>query len=91
MGIDVFPIGSRVQVTNYSPWRGLRGTILNIHMIVAPDDESFCFYLVAVDGAHVKEPIWFGYTEVELIAPPQVDAQLGEPEHSLREKQEGST
>jgi hypothetical protein len=55
--IEVFPIGSRVRVTNDSPWRGLRGTILTIHMIAAALDEPFCFYLVALDGVQLKEPI----------------------------------
>jgi hypothetical protein len=74
LGIEVFPIGSRVQVVNYSPLRGLRGTILTIHMIAAPLDEPFCFYLIALEGVQLKEPIWFEYTEVELLTPPSVDA-----------------
>ena len=91
MGIEVFPIGSRVRVTNYGPWRGLRGTILTIHMIATPGDESFCFYLVAVEGAQVKEPIWFDYTEVELITPPLVDTLFIEIERLERGDQKGGT
>jgi hypothetical protein len=52
LGIEVFPIGSRVRVTNYSPFRGLRGSILTIHMIAAALEEPFCFYLVALEGTH---------------------------------------
>lgn len=68
MDADVFPLGSRVQVTNYSPFRGLKGTILTIHMIAAPLDEPFCFYLVALDGVQIKEPVWFKSYEVEPVA-----------------------
>jgi hypothetical protein len=78
LGIEVFPIGSRVQVTNYSPWRRLKGTILTIHMIATTLDEPFCFYLVALDGVQLHEPIWFEYTEVELISPPSVDTPFVE-------------
>ena len=53
-------------------------------------EEPFCFYLVALEGVQLKEPIWFEYTEVELVAPPHVDAQTGESERSLRENQNGS-
>jgi hypothetical protein len=60
-------------------------------MIAYPGDEPFCFYLIAVDGAQVKEPVWFEFTEVESIAPPHIDAQIVEPEHSLREKHEEGT
>jgi hypothetical protein len=73
--IEVFPIGSRVRVTNYSPFRGLRGTVLIIHMIAAALEEPFCFYLVALEGTQMKEPIWFEYHEVELVAPPLVGSQ----------------
>jgi hypothetical protein len=73
--VEVFPIGSRVRVTNYSPFRGLRGTVLSIHMIAAALEEPFCFYLVALEGVQIKEPLWFEYNEVELFAPPHVGSQ----------------
>jgi len=66
---DVFPIGSRVRVANDSPFRGLEGTILTINMIAAPGEPTSCFYLVALDRAHLQEPLWFEYQEVELVAP----------------------
>ena len=74
MEVVVFPIGSRVRVTNYSPFRGLRGTVLTIHMIAAALEEPFCFYLVALEGVYSKEPLWFEYHEVELVAPPHDQA-----------------
>jgi hypothetical protein len=80
--VEVFPIGSQVQVTNESPWRGLRGTIVAIHMIADPLDEPFCFYLVALEGVQMKEPIWFDYQEVELISSPSVDSRFVEIERS---------
>lgn len=71
-GVEVFPTGSRVRVTNYSPFRGLRGTIRAVNMIDVDLEEPFCFYLVALEGVQMKEPIWFEYNEVELVAPPHV-------------------
>ena len=89
MEVEVFPIGSRVQVTNYSPFRGLRGTVLTIHMIAAALEEPFCFYLVALEGTYTKEPLWFEYHEVELVASPHVDSRMDES--SLRWNQVRST
>ena len=74
MEVDVFPIGSRVRVTNYGPFRGLRGTILTIHMIATALEEPFCFYLVALEGVQIHEPMWFEYHEVELVAHPRDQA-----------------
>ena len=69
---DVFPFGSRVRITSYSPFRGLKGTIRTVHtMAPAPgEEEPFCFYQIALEGASIREPIWFEYDEVELIALP---------------------
>jgi hypothetical protein len=68
MGSDVFPEGSRVRVVSYSPFRGLKGTIRSVHHIT-PLEELFCFYQIELEGAQVKEPVWFNYEEVELLAP----------------------
>ena len=65
-------------MTNYSPFRGLRGTIHEVHMITDDLDEPCCFYLVALEGVYMKEPVWFEYHEVELVAPSHVDSQAGE-------------
>ena len=64
---DVYPIGSRVRVANDSPFRGLKGTILAIHMIATPGKPTFCFYLVALDGAYLRESMRFDSQEVVLV------------------------
>ena len=38
-------------------------------------EEPFCFYLVTLEGTQLKEPMWFEYDEVELIASPLVASQ----------------
>ena len=63
-----FAEGSRVRVISYSPFRGLKGTIRSVHRI-APLEEPFCFYQIALEGAQIKEPIWFAYEEVEVDLP----------------------
>ena len=60
-------VGSRVRVTNYGPFREYRGTIRDVHTIAADLEEPFCYYLIALDSSQSKEPIWFDYSEVELI------------------------
>ena len=75
METNVFPIHSLVCITSYSPFRGLRGTVCKIHSISADPEEPFCFYLIALEGAHITDPIWFEYDEVELIASPIVAFQ----------------
>ena len=67
-------VGSRIRVTSYGPFRGLKGTIKTVDTILADFEEPFCFYLVALDGTSIKEPIWFEYHEVEGIDP--LDASL---------------
>jgi hypothetical protein len=64
---DVYPIGSRVRVAHGSPFRGRKGTILAIHMIATPGEPTLCFYLVDLDGAHLRLPLWFDYQEVALV------------------------
>ncbi len=64
---NILQAGSRVHVTSYGPFRGLRGTIRNVDTIPADLQEPFCFYLVALEGAYSKEPIWFEYHEVEVV------------------------
>ena len=79
-GVETFLVGSRVRVANYSPFRGLKGTICAVNMIDIDLKEPFCFYLIALEGVQLKEPIWFEYTEVELISPPFVDTLAAEIE-----------
>ena len=71
---SAFPIGSRVRVVNDSPFRELKGTILAIHMIAAPGEPTFCFYLVALDKARLREPLWFEFQEVALVGPSREQA-----------------
>jgi len=54
-------------VTSYGPFREQWGTVLDVHTIVADLEEPFCYYLIAFDRGQRKEPIWFDYSEVELI------------------------
>ena len=69
---EVFSVGSRVRVTSYSPFRGLKGTIRTVDTIAPSheEEEPFCFYKITLEGAHVREPIWFEDGEVELVASP---------------------
>ncbi len=67
MTYRVLPVSSRVRVTSYGPFREQWGTIRDVHTITADFEEPFCYYLVALDGSQQKEPIWFDYSEVELI------------------------
>ena len=69
-GGNILQVGSRVHVTSYSPFRGLKGTISIVDTITADREEPFCFYLIALDGTYMKEPMWFEYNEVEAVDPP---------------------
>jgi hypothetical protein len=67
---NIYPLGSLVQVNNYSPFRGLRGTIQVVDTISDDFEEPFCFYKIALEGASIKEPIWFECEEVGLVTLP---------------------
>jgi hypothetical protein len=69
---NIYPPGSLVHVTSYSPFRGLNGTIQTTDAISDDLEELFCFYLVALEGTQIKEPIWFEHEEVELVTSPLV-------------------
>ena len=71
-GVTIFPVGSLVHVTSYSPFRGLKGTILTVDAIADDLEEPFCFYLIALEGTHIQEPIWFEYDEVDVVDTPIV-------------------
>ena len=66
---EVFPIWSRVRVAIDSPFKGRKGTIITIHMIATPGAPTFCFYLVAFDGGHLRKLLWFAYQKVARVAP----------------------
>ena len=68
----IYPVGSPVHVTSYSPFRGLNGTIQAVDTISDDREEPFCFYLVDLEGTQLKEPMWFEYDEVESITSPLV-------------------
>jgi hypothetical protein len=53
-------------------------------------EEPFCFYLITLEGVQLKEPVWFEYTEVELITPPSVETQAVEIEGLKGGNQKGS-
>ena len=59
-------------MTSYSPFRGLRGTIRRVDTIAADFEETFRFYLIALEGSHIQEPIWFEYDEVDIVDTPLV-------------------
>jgi hypothetical protein len=69
-GVNVYPTGSVVRVANYSPFRGMRGTIRKVDTISDELEEPFCFYLVDLEGAQMREPMWFEYDEVEVVTSP---------------------
>jgi hypothetical protein len=62
--------GSRIQVTMRGPFRGLSGKILMVDAIPADREDPFCFYLIALEGAHIKKPLWFLDDEIEFVAEP---------------------
>jgi len=66
---SILQVGNRVRITSYGPFRGLRGIIQRVDELPPTPGqfEPFCFYLVRLEGAHIKEPVWFHYEEVELI------------------------
>jgi len=73
---NILPVGSLVEVTSYGPFRGLKGTVQVVNTIADETEELFCFYLVALEGTHIQEPIWFEHHEVEVaevVASPLVE------------------
>jgi len=64
---NILPVGSLVDVNSYGPFRGLKGTVQMVNTIADEEEELFCFYLVALEGTHVQEPIWFEHNEVEAV------------------------
>jgi hypothetical protein len=71
---SVLAVDSQVYVTSYGPFRGLRGTIRTVDTIVSvrEDEESFCFYKIALEGSSIRDPIWFECDEVEPVALPSL-------------------
>ena len=52
---------------------GTVGTFVVIRVDEIPStsdlSEPLCFYLVRLERAHIKDPVWFHHEEVEPIAP----------------------
>lgn len=69
---NTYPLGSLVHVNSYSPFRGLKGIIQEVDTIFDDLEEPFWFYLIALEGANLKEPIWFEYNEVGLGTSPPI-------------------
>jgi len=67
----VLRAGSRVRIVSSSPFRGLRGVIIRVDEIPSTSDlsEPLRFYLVRLEGAYIKVPVWFHHEEVEPIIP----------------------
>ncbi|QBD76817.1 hypothetical protein EPA93_12705 [Ktedonosporobacter rubrisoli] len=65
-----FEPGASVRISGYGPFRGLRGIIRKVDHIPYQQylDEPHKFYLIDLQGAYIKEPIWFEYDEVEPSA-----------------------
>lgn len=72
MRYQLFQTGQKVRVTAYGPFRGLIGTIQIVDTIPS-QAEPFCFYLINLESAQTKEPVWFEYEEVESISPRECD------------------
>ena len=69
---NIYSPGSLVQVTSYSPFRGLNGTIHMVDNIADDLEEPFCLYQIVLEGTQIKEPIWFEQDEVALVTDPLV-------------------
>ncbi len=64
-----FKEGDRVRINSAGPFKGLKGTVLKVDVIAPPQDGNpFLFYHIVVEGAHIRDPIWFQYDEVEPIS-----------------------
>lgn len=72
MEFALFEVGSRIRVTSYCPFRGLTGTVRTVDVIPYNGQPygmgPHCFYLIALEGAFIKEPVWFENEEVESVS-----------------------
>jgi hypothetical protein len=60
-------VGSRVYVTSYGPFWGLRGTIRSVYLITVAPEQPWSFYLVKLDGTQPGEPVWLSQDEVAAV------------------------
>jgi hypothetical protein len=70
--LNIYPPGSQVQVTSYSPFRGLNGTIQMVDNMADDLEEPFCLYQIVLEGTQITEPIWFEHDEVASVTDPLV-------------------
>ena len=68
----LFEVGSRIRVTSYCPFRGLTGTVKTVD-VIAQGSQPYglgpkCFYLIDLEGAFIKEPVWFENEEVKSVS-----------------------
>ncbi len=67
----LFEVGSRIRVASYCPFRGLAGTVRTVDVIPSSQHssiEAYCFYLIDLEGALIKEPVWFEDEEIESVS-----------------------
>ncbi len=62
--LELLEVSSSQPLKKFEVFRGLRGTVQVVDIIDIPDD-LHCFYLVTLEGAYTREPVWFEYDEVE--------------------------
>ena len=55
---SVVPVGSRVRMTSYGPFRDLQGTIKEVISIGEDWEDA-----IALERATISTPIWFEYHE----------------------------
>jgi hypothetical protein len=68
MFTDSFEVGSRVYVTSYSPFRGLKGIVQKVLVIDQFESrEKLFFYQVDLEGVQLKESLWFQNDEIEPL------------------------
>ncbi len=72
MKFALFEVGSRIRVTSYCPFRGLTGTVRTVD-VISHNSQPYgmgpaCFYLIDLEGAFIKEPVWFENEEVESVS-----------------------
>lgn len=65
---DTIPVGSRICIVSYCPFRGLRGTVRLVDMIdTSTNEDPFGFYQIDLEDAQIREPVWFQHDEVALV------------------------
>ncbi len=64
---NVLPRETLVYISSYGPLRGLRGTIQGVDAFEDEFKETYCFYLVALQGEASAEPMWCESEEVGVV------------------------